>query len=129
MGVHTLGRALPENSGFDGFCVSHWHARTFSNQFYINMIAVGWDRKQVASGKWQWVRAADRLPGEMMLNTDMCLTYQAGFRVPFTQAEDGNFAAVKNLIKKAMSRKRRLIGFRETFVNFWGFGCRFLVAF
>ena len=29
------------------------------------------------------------------------------------------------LIKKAMSRKRRLIRFSQPFVNFWGFGCRF----
>jgi len=95
MGVHTLGRALPENSGFDGFWVSQDHARTFSNQYYINIIAVGWKRKQVASGKWQWVRADNRLPGEMMLNTDMCLAYQAGSGGPngdvFSQAEDDSF--------------------------------------
>merc|ERR1712183_958275 len=29
MGVHTLGRALPENSGYDGFWVSQQHARLF----------------------------------------------------------------------------------------------------
>ena len=57
MGVHTLGRALPENSGFDGFWVSQLHARTFTNQYFINMIAVGWEREQVASGKFQWKRA------------------------------------------------------------------------
>jgi len=93
MGVHTLGRALPENSGFDGFWVSQHHARLFTNQYFINMIAVGWERERVASsGKFQWKRADNRLPGEMMLNTDMCLAYQAGTAAPFTRAEDGNFS-------------------------------------
>merc|ERR1719356_2310551 len=95
MGVHPLGRALPENSGFDGFWVSQQHARTFSNQYFINMIAVGWERERVASsGKFQWKRADDRLEGEMMLNTDMCLAYQAGLGAPFTRAEDGNMSVL-----------------------------------
>ena len=37
---HTLGRALPENSGFDGFRVSQQRAQTFGNQHFINMIGV-----------------------------------------------------------------------------------------
>merc|ERR1719464_163470 len=92
LGVHTLGRALPENSGFDGFWVSHQGGRTFDNQYYRAIIAVGWTPGKVAdrqrrhgetsvpdavrkSQKVQWVRAdvdpAHPLAGEMMLNTDM----------------------------------------------------------
>jgi len=95
MGVHTLGRALPENSGFDGFWVSQMHARTFSPQYFTNIIAVGWRNAQVAaSGKFQWVRAdvgpPNPLAGEMMLNTDMCLAFQTGDTPPWTRAEDSN---------------------------------------
>ena len=44
--LHTLGRALPENSGFDGFQVSQQHVRTFGNQHFINMIEVDWARER-----------------------------------------------------------------------------------
>jgi len=77
MGVHTLGRALPENSGYDGFWVSQQHARVFDNQYYINLIGVGWVQESTAQGKVQWKRADGVLPGEMMLNTDMCLAYRS----------------------------------------------------
>merc|ERR1740129_1121545 len=95
MGVHTLGRALPENSGFDGFWVSQQHARTFSTQYFRAIIAIGWTPGQVASsGKFQWIRAdvgpPNPLAGEMMLNTDMCLAFQSGQTPPFTRAEDRN---------------------------------------
>lgn len=87
MGVHTLGRALPSNSGFDGFWVSGPHATNFSNQYYSNMLGVGWGRKQTIKGKWQWQRADIKNSPEMMLNTDMCLAYATG-EAPFTRAED-----------------------------------------
>jgi len=95
LGVHTLGRALPENSGFDGFWVSQQHARTFSNQYFRAIIAIGWTPGRVASsGKFQWIRAdvgpPNPLAGEMMLNTDMCLAFQSGQTPPFTRAEDRN---------------------------------------
>jgi len=87
MGVHTLGRALPSNSGFDGFWVSPQHAMNFSNTYYANMLGVGWARKQTIKGKWQWQRVDVRNSKEMMLNTDMCLAYASG-EAPFTRAED-----------------------------------------
>jgi len=99
MGVHTLGRALAENSGYDGFWVSRDHAKTFNNQYYTNLIAVGWRTSTAPSGKKQWVRADvgpdHELGGEMMLNTDMCLAFQTGGRPgadigPYTRAEDTN---------------------------------------
>lgn len=90
MGVHTLGRALPENSGYDGFWVSHEHAKRFSNEYFVRIIATGWFREQTSKGKWQWGRADGKLQGEMMLNTDMCLAFQSGSVPPFTRAEDTN---------------------------------------
>jgi len=94
MGVHTLGRALPENSGFDGFWVSQLHARTFSKRYYEAIVAIGWGPGRTSAGKSQWiradVRAPDPLAGEMMLNTDMCLAFQSGNTPPWTRAEDRN---------------------------------------
>jgi len=87
MGVHTLGRALPSNSGFDGFWVSGRHATNFSNQYYSNMLGVGWARKKTIADKWQWQRVDVKNSPEMMLNTDMCLAYATG-EAPFTRAED-----------------------------------------
>jgi len=91
MGVHTLGRALPENSGYDGFWVSEQHGRTFSPEYYNRIVGVGWSRHQVnGNGKFQWKRADRKLQGEFMLNTDMCLAFQSGREAPLTRAEDGN---------------------------------------
>ena len=84
MSVHTRGRALPEDSGFDGFWGSQQRARIVSSQYFINMIAVGWAREGVALGKFQWKRADGRLPGEM--------AFPAGLAAPFAGAEDGNMS-------------------------------------
>jgi len=94
MGVHTLGRALPENSGYDGFWVSQQHAKTFSHHYYKAIIAVGWKPARTIKGKMQWNRADvdpdHHLHAEMMLNTDMCLAYQSGNTKPYTRSEDDN---------------------------------------
>ena len=74
MRVHTLGRALPENSGYGGFWASQQHAITFSPQYYGNMIAIGWRNARSSGGKMQWVCAdvgpPNPLAGGMVLNTD-----------------------------------------------------------
>lgn len=104
MGVHTLGRALPSNSGFDGWWVSQEHAKTFSAKYFARLLNVGWKPKNVGTAqdpKWQWVRADVEPPhplaDEMMLNTDMCLAAQvggfpcsanSGGCAPWTRAED-----------------------------------------
>jgi len=94
MGVHTLGRALPENSGYDGFWVSQQHAIEFSHHYYRAVIAIGWRPATTSQGKTQWVRGdvnpGHPLSGEMMLNTDMCLAYQSGNTKPYTRSEDTN---------------------------------------
>jgi len=96
MGVHTLGRALPENSGFDGFWVSHEHAKSMNTKYFENILAVGWMPATTSAGKSQWVRAdvsSDHdLASEMMLNSDMCLGYQAGETAPLTRAGEANLS-------------------------------------
>jgi len=87
MGVHTLGRALPENSGYDGFWVSGHQAMTFDNMYFARIIGAGWTIETTSEGKSQWKRA-DLVDGEMMLNTDMCLAFQSGMAAPWTRAED-----------------------------------------
>ena len=76
MGVHTIGRVLPQNSGFDGFWVSGPHARTFNNKYYQTMVGTGWVPQKTSAGKSQWVRSDTADLNEMMLNTDMCLAFQ-----------------------------------------------------
>jgi len=78
MGVHTLGRAQLNNSGFDGFWLEPAQGKVFSNRYFQAMIAVGWVPAETSKNKWQWVRADVVDAGEMMLNTDMCLAYQTG---------------------------------------------------
>jgi len=97
MGVHTLGRALPQNSGFDGFWVSGPHAKTFNNKYYQTMVGTGWVPQETSAGKSQWVRSDTDELNEMMLNTDMCLAFDVGprrvggRRVPGTvAANNGN---------------------------------------
>jgi len=98
MGVHTLGRAAPENSGFDGWWTTPERARRFGNGYYVNFYAGGWcpelnvnecsDEAEAAGEchkKNQWKRCDVHhvelgQAHEMMLNTDLCLAYldQAG---------------------------------------------------
>jgi len=88
MGVHTLGRASPENSGYDGFWVADSGAKNFGPEYYRNLIAASWKPAMSSGGKMQWIRADVPDSGEMMLNTDMCLAYQTGRTPPWTRAED-----------------------------------------
>ena len=78
MGAHTLGRAEPANSGYDG----EWVAgdAIFDNQYFTDMIAIPWvvsvnDFTDLGIGRLthQWNAA-----GRMMLNTDMALGFDLG---------------------------------------------------
>lgn len=73
MGVHTIGRANPKNSGYEG----PWSENpgVFDNNYYRTQLVNGWVPKNVNPGKNQW-GLAHPLEGKedlMMLNTDMCL--------------------------------------------------------
>lgn len=83
MGVHTLGRAKPENSGYDGWWSDVENSRKFNNDYYVSVLLKGWGPEASIGGnpgKNQWKRI-DRgvnethLGKEMMLNTDMCFVY------------------------------------------------------
>ncbi len=74
MGAHTLGRADPDASGYDGAWVNR--ADVFDNQFFSDIINRPWRRQTNAAGdKHSWVEP--RL-GTIMLNTDMALAFDIG---------------------------------------------------
>eukprot|EP00971_Amphidinium_carterae_P045989 905026-Amphidinium_carterae.1 len=76
MGVHSLGRARPENSGYDGWWSDAVNSRKFNNNYYASIVGKGWMPEQLSQNKNQWKRSdAGKDRGatqgkEMMLNTD-----------------------------------------------------------
>merc|ERR1719330_577362 len=82
MGVHTLGRAKPENSGYDGWWSDAVNSGIFNNDYFVSLVVKGWGAEQVSSEppKHQWKRtdsgaSDDPDAKEMMLNTDLCLLF------------------------------------------------------
>ena len=77
-GVHTIGSAKLENSGYTG----HWSRTpdTFDNEYYKNILDQGWGPKLAVNGnpkKNQWKvidLGAEQHKNQMMLNSDMCLS-------------------------------------------------------
>jgi len=79
MGVHTLGRASQNNSGFSGWWSDAENNRKFNNNYFKSLINKGWMTERLETGKFQWKRTDTGLPRqhhEMMLDTDMCLAYE-----------------------------------------------------
>ena len=82
-GVNTIGKAKPENSGYDGGWSDAANQGIFNNDYYKSMLVKGWGPKRAVGGnvnKNQW-QLIDESPdsekkSQMMLNTDMCLVYQ-----------------------------------------------------
>jgi len=83
MGVHSLGRARTENSGYAGWWSDAQNSRKFNNNYYRSIRDKGWVPMKAVCGntaKNQWVKAG---PGgmpsgeavEMMLDTDLCLAF------------------------------------------------------
>jgi len=77
LGVHTLGKAEPRFSGFDGWWSDAANSRKFNNNYYISIIAKGWEPVALNNGEFQWNRSDMRkwVKNEMMLDTDMCLAF------------------------------------------------------
>jgi len=83
MGVHTLGRARVENSGYNGWWSDAKNSRKFNNDYYVSIMLKGWAPEVAVagnSGKNQWMRVDQGtdeagLGKEMMLNTDLCLAF------------------------------------------------------
>lgn len=51
MGVHTIGRAHKENSGYEGSWTRPNSTGVFNNDYYKEMLVNGWGPKQVSPGK------------------------------------------------------------------------------
>jgi len=86
MGVHTLGRASPSNSGYDGWWSDPENSRRFNNNFFISILANGWMPQRAVGGnpaKNQWERSNRNFDPttqgkQMMLDTDLCLAFSTG---------------------------------------------------
>jgi len=85
MGVHTLGRAQIQNSGYDGWWSDVENSRRFNNNYFVSLVTKGWmpqTRVDNNSAKNQWVNSNlnfdNEVHPEMMLNTDLCLLYSNG---------------------------------------------------
>lgn len=81
-GVHTVGRASWQLSGFRGFWSDPENSRIFNNDYFVSMLAKGWMPEEVKgpdglSVKHQWTRSDVSSFKEMMLNSDLCLAYSA----------------------------------------------------
>jgi len=82
MGVHTLGRARLENSGYDGWWSDPINSRKFNNHFFVSMLANGWMPDVALNGnkdKNQWIISNENFKSKdakvMMLNSDLCLAF------------------------------------------------------
>lgn len=92
MGVHTLGRAKVSNSGYSGWWSSPEQSRLFNNDYYKSMVFKGWRPQKSICGnrnKNQWYKIGPQGGGteqgfrtEMMLDTDLCLTYSVDAEGP-----------------------------------------------
>jgi len=84
-GVHTLGRAQINNSGYNGWWSDAENSRRFNNNYFTSIVLKGWAPETSIDGnpnKNQWQRVDSgvdeaTLGKEMMLNTDMCLYFTA----------------------------------------------------
>merc|ERR1712130_79265 len=85
MGVHTLGRAAKQNSGFFGWWSDAKNSRRFNNNYYVSLILKGWTPEKVKeTGRWQWgysdLNRNDEIDGhQMMLDSDFCLAFSDRF--------------------------------------------------
>jgi len=102
MGVHTLGRAMTTNSGYDGWWSDPENSRRFNNNYFITMMANGWMPERAVGGnplKNQWERSNRAFDPasqgkQMMLDTDLCLVFSTGnFRMDGLSAKDHDCCA------------------------------------
>jgi len=75
MGVHTLGRARPENSGYDGWWSDPLNSRKFNNNYFVSLVRKGWRLMRAVCGPGGVHQGAAL---EMMLDTDICLAFSNG---------------------------------------------------
>jgi hypothetical protein len=102
MGVHTIGKATLQNSGYNGWWQDEQNVARFNNNYYISIVNHGWGPAVESSGKSQWNREdsnsdSGHLHPEMMLNTDMCLVYRDVFAESSNCCAWQRFRDLKNM--------------------------------
>lgn len=75
IGAHALGRCHSANSGFVGPWT--YSPSTFSNDFFVQLLNVKWQKKSLPNGNFQFVDPKDEI---MMLPTDVELINDADFK-------------------------------------------------
>jgi len=75
LGAHTLGRAQPQNSGYEFFWTRS--PNRFTNAFYHDLTSLAYERVLLNTSQHQWDTYPPPPSGDplMMLNTDMSLVY------------------------------------------------------
>jgi len=79
LGAHTLGRTMPENSGYEFYWTNT--ANKFTNQFYKDLLYGQWARYSNyfafhgTTHEWNTDPLPEGADPQMMLNTDMSLVY------------------------------------------------------
>jgi len=95
MGVHTLGRAKAENSGYNGWWTSGEDGAKFDNFYFVSLLGAGWVPAEAqgengGTGKYQWVRSDGGPVEDIMLNTDICMLWQTNSGCHAESALDEN---------------------------------------
>jgi len=77
-GVHTLGGAHPENSGYDGTWT--FDPSVFNSAYFKRLLDKGWGPEHLSPGKAQWrvsdpSRHRNAVKKQMMFNSDLCLVF------------------------------------------------------
>jgi len=81
MAVHSMGRAKPDDSGYDGWSSDLENSRKFNNNYFVSLLSKSWSPETKSQAKAQWNRndigkESGGARHEMMLNTDMCLVFK-----------------------------------------------------
>ena len=56
MGVHTIGKASLQNSGYSGWWQDEQNVARFNNNYYISIVNHEWGSSALSSGKALWIR-------------------------------------------------------------------------
>jgi len=126
LGAHTLGRAMPENSGY----AFYWTptANKFTNQFYKDLLYGSWSRYTNSyafhgdTHEWNTDPLPTGADPQMMLNTDMSLVYlNIGSGGDGTCANTSNTACTTNPDTQPIVQKyaaNQTLWFQD-FTNAW----------
>ena len=108
MGVHTVGKASVENSGYEGHWSDAKHSGIFDNSYYKQMLNRGWGPELAVNNntdknQWQIIDMdAMNEHKQFMLTSDLCLVYNSNklydrCRVKYPRTDNRSETAVKKL--------------------------------